>query len=167
MEIRPTTTSDLDEVMEIYRKARLFMRAHDNPTQWLGGKPTREQIEYDIENKQSFVCTHDGKIAGVMCFFVGTDPTYAIIEKGRWLSDDTYAVVHRIASSGEYKGTGTFMMEWAFEQFPNVRIDTHKDNYVMQNMLAKLGYTCCGTIYLDNGDPRLAYQKAKQAQATE
>ena len=51
MEIRLTTNNDLDEVMEIYRKARLFMRAHDNPTQWLGGKPTKEQIEEDIAKK--------------------------------------------------------------------------------------------------------------------
>ena len=161
MEIRLTTREDLDEVMEIYRKARAFMRSHDNPTQWAGGWPVREQIEYDIENNQSFVCTKDGKIAGVMCFFIGNDPTYAVIENGNWLSDDTYAVVHRIASSGEFKGTGTFMMTWAFEQFPNVRIDTHEDNYVMQNMLKKLGYTYCGVIHLENGDPRLAYQKAK------
>ena len=158
MEIRNTTLADLDEVMEIYKKARLFMRAHDNPTQWLGGKPTREQIEADIEKQQSFVCVHDGKIAGVLCFFIGTDPTYKVIDGG-WLNDKAYAVVHRIASSGEFKGAGTFMMKWAFDSFGNVRVDTHEDNYVMQNMLKKLGYSYCGIIYLENGDPRLAYQK--------
>ena len=51
------------------------------------------------------------------------------------------------------------MMQWAFSEYPNVRIDTHEDNYVMQNMLKKLGYTYCGIIHLENGDPRLAYQK--------
>ena len=161
MEIRHTRPEDLDEVMDIYKKARAFMRTHDNPTQWSGGWPTREQIEYDIVHRQGFVCTKDGKIAGAMCFFVGNDPTYTIIEKGKWLSDAPYAVVHRIASSGEFKGTGTFMMNWAFEQFGNVRIDTHEDNYVMQNMLTKLGYSYCGIIHLDNGDPRMAYQKSK------
>lgn len=164
MEIRLTTQNDLAEVMEIYRKARLFMRAHNNPTQWLGGKPTIEQIKEDIENRHSFVCTHQGRIAGVLCFFIGTDPTYVKIEEGNWLSDGSYAVVHRIASSGEFKGTGTFMMEWAFEQFPNVRIDTHEDNYVMQNMLKKLGYSYCGIIHLENGDPRMAYQKTAKIQ---
>ena len=161
MEIRLTTTADLDEVMEIYKKARAFMRSHDNPTQWAGGWPAREQIEYDIAHKQSFVCVHNGKIAGVMCFFIGTDPTYAKIEGGAWLSDTPYAVVHRIASSGEFKGTGTHMMEWAYSQHPNVRVDTHEDNYVMQNMVKKLGYTYCGIIRLENGDPRLAYQKCE------
>ena len=161
MEIRKTTLYDLDEVMTIYKKARQFMRAHDNPTQWLGGKPTREQIEEDIAKGHSYVCLHENRIAGVLCFFIGTDPTYKIIE-GNWLNDAPYSVVHRIASSGEFKGTGTFMMEWAFGNFGNVRIDTHVDNYVMRNMLTKLGYTYCGVIHLENGDPRLAFQKCSQ-----
>ena len=159
MEIRKTTSDDLDKVMIIYKNARQFMREHDNPTQWSGGWPAREQIEKDIEQGTSYVCTHNGKIAGVMCFLIGNDPTYTVIEKGKWLSDDAYAVVHRIASSGEFKGTGSFMMQWAFDNFGNVRVDTHEDNYVMQNMLKKLGYTYCGIIHLENGDPRLAYQK--------
>ena len=161
MEIRKTTLDDLDGVMIIYKKARQFMRAHDNPTQWLGGKPTRDQIEDDIAKGQSYVCINEGRIAGVLCFFIGNDPTYKTIYKGNWLNDSPYAVVHRIASSGEYKGIGSFMMEWAFSQHGNVRLDTHEDNYVMQNMLRKLGYSYCGVIYLDNGDPRLAFQKSR------
>ena len=161
MEIRLTTYDDLDEVMSIYEKARAFMRSHDNPDQWLGGHPARQLIEDDIAKKQSFVCVHQNKLAGVFCYFLGTDPTYAQIENGKWLNDSSYAVVHRIASSGEFKGTGSFMMEWAFAQHGNVRVDTHEDNYVMQNMLKKLGYTYCGIIHLENGDPRLAYQKSQ------
>ncbi len=161
MEIRKTTLEDLGEVMTIYKKARQFMRTHDNPKQWLGGKPTRQQIEEDIAKGQSYVCIHEGKTVGVICFFIGTDPTYKEIFDGNWLNNDSYAVVHRIASSGELKGTGTFMMEWALAKHGNVRIDTHEDNYVMQNMLKKLGYTYCGNIYLENGDPRLAYQKCE------
>ena len=162
MEIRKTTLDDLDGVMTIYKKARQFMRTHDNPTQWLGGKPSREQIEDDIAKGQSYVCVNEGRIAGVLCFFIGNDPTYKTIYDGNWLNDSPYAVVHRIASSGEFKGTGTFMMEWAFSQYGNVRVDTHEDNYVMQNMLRKLGYTYCGVIHLENGDPRLAFQKRSQ-----
>lgn len=162
MEIRNTTLDDLDGVMTIYKKARQFMRAHDNPTQWLGGKPTRQQVEEDIAKGQSYVCVNEGRIAGVLCFFIGNDPTYKTIYDGNWLNDSPYAVVHRIASSGEFKGTGTFMMEWAFSQYGNVRVDTHEDNYVMQNMLRKLGYTYCGVIHLENGDPRLAFQKRSQ-----
>ena len=33
------------------------------------------------------------------------------------------------------------------------------DNYVMQNMLKKCGFIHCGTIYLEDGEPRLAFHK--------
>ena len=48
----------------------------------------------------------------------------------------------------------------AYEQFPNIKIDTHDDNIPMQHLLAKLGFTCCGHTTLQNGDIRLIYQKA-------
>lgn len=40
----------------------------------------------------------------------------------------------------------------------NIRIDTHKDNNVMQQALEKHGFKHCGVIYLLNGEPREAYQ---------
>lgn len=158
-EIRRTVPSDLARVLEIYASARQFMASHGNPNQWMTHKPTQQQIEADIANGNGYVCLCDGEIHGVFCFFIGDDPTYKKII-GEWKNDGVYAVVHRIASSGEVKGVGTYMMNWAFEQYPNVRIDTHEDNYVMQNMLKKLGYEFCGTIFLENGDPRIAFQKS-------
>ena len=41
----------------------------------------------------------------------------------------------------------------------NIRIDTHRDNRIMQHNIEKHGFTYCGIIYLANGDERLAYQK--------
>ena len=41
----------------------------------------------------------------------------------------------------------------------NIRIDTHKDNKIMQGLLARHGFSYCGIIYLKNGSPRLAYQR--------
>lgn len=159
MEIRKTTVDDLERVMEIYALARTFMAETGNPNQWKTHKPQRELIEKDIEIGQSYVCTEDEKIIGVLAFIPGEDPTYKVIYDGKWLNDEPYAVVHRIASSGEAKGTGTFMMKWAESQFPHIRIDTHRDNKVMQNMLSKLGYTYCGIILLEDGDERLAFEK--------
>lgn len=157
-EIRKTAREDLPRVYEIYARARKFMAETGNPYQWKSHKPTREQIEGDIETGNGYVCTVNGKVHGVLCFFIGEDPTYKKII-GEWKKDGEYAVIHRIASSGEVKGVGTYMMEWAFGQFPNIRIDTHEQNRVMQNMLRKLGYEFCGTIFLADGDPRLAFQK--------
>ena len=159
MEIRKTTRGDLERVMEIYALAREFMARTGNPNQWKKHKPQRNHIEKDIEIGQSYVCTERGNIVGVLAFIPGEDPTYKIIYDGKWQNNEPYAVVHRIASSGEVKGTGTFMMKWAESQFPHIRIDTHRDNRVMQNMLSKLGYTYCGIIHLEDGDERLAFEK--------
>ena len=40
----------------------------------------------------------------------------------------------------------------------NLRIDTHNDNLTMQHIVAKAGFSYCGIIRLEDGDPRLAYQ---------
>ena len=43
-----------------------------------------------------------------------------------------------------------------------MRIDTHGDNAVMQNLVRKLGFVHCGTIHVEEDDyPRLAYEKAR------
>ena len=38
-----------------------------------------------------------------------------------------------------------------------IRIDTHHDNCIMKHILTKDGFTECGVIYLECGDPRDAY----------
>ena len=82
------------------------------------------------------------------------------VEDGAWVNDTPYGVVHRIASAGTVKGAGFFCVQWAFRRCGNLRIDTHRDNTVMQNMLRKNGFSYCGIIHLENGDERLAFQKA-------
>jgi len=158
MEIRKTRMEELDKVMDVYAHARKFMAEHNNPNQWKNNKPGREQVEADILAGKHHICEEDGQIAAVFYFAHEVDPTYLNIYDGQWLNDANYAVVHRIAASGLVKGAGSFCMKWACEQSENVRIDTHKDNYVMQNMLKKCGFKHCGTIYLEDGESRLAFQ---------
>ena len=40
------------------------------------------------------------------------------------------------------------------------KIDTHRDNKVMQNLLKKNGFSYCGIICLNDCSERLAYQKS-------
>ncbi|MCR4708773.1 MAG: GNAT family N-acetyltransferase, partial [Clostridiales bacterium] len=66
------------------------------------------------------------------------------------------------ASDGKVKGVGRFCINWAFEQCGHLRIDTHGDNVVMQNMLTGLGFIRCGTIYVvEDNYPRFAYEKVE------
>lgn len=159
MNIRNTCIEEIDKVMEIYARARMFMAEHNNPNQWKNNKPTREQIESDILAGKHYVCVENDEIAAVFYYANEVDPTYVTIYDGAWLNEEAYSVVHRIASAGTVKGAGSFCMEWAASQSKNLKIDTHKDNYVMQNMLKKCGFTHCGTIYLEDGEPRLGFHK--------
>lgn len=166
MRIRQTRPEELDEVMGIYAHAREFMAEHGNPNQWGPTKwPPRDLIERDIACGKSHVCeTEDGRVAAVFYYDFGkdVDPCYLRIDGGSWLSDEPYGVVHRIAAAGIVRGAGTACLEWAFEQSGHVRIDTHEDNVVLQSLLAKLGYSHRGTIYVyEDNDPRLAYEKVR------
>lgn len=148
--------------MPIYDYARIFMQEHGNGNQWINGYPSVELITNEINAGHSFVCEDEqGEIVGTFCYIEGVDPTYLKIYEGEWLNDEPYAVIHRIASGGKRKGISTECLRWAFTQYDNIRIDTHRDNSVMHNLLKKNNFTPCGIIYLLNGAERIAYHWVK------
>ena len=98
-------------------------------------------------------------IVGTFCLVEGDDPTYAVIEDGRWLDDDAYATIHRLASNGVCRGVARAAVEWSVRRCPNLRIDTHADNAPMLAFLRKAGFVRCGTIYCRDGTPRIAFQR--------
>ena len=100
----------------------------------------------------------EGEILGTFCFILGEDPTYQQIYEGAWLNDEPYGVIHRLATNGKQKGVSEACLDWCFERWPNVRVDTHRDNKVMQHILTKYGFQRCGIIYVKNGTERIAYQ---------
>ena len=159
MEIRRATLQDLDRMLEIYDYARAFMRSTGNPTQWSGGYPSRELLLADIEEGVSFVAEEEGVIHGTFMFYNGKDGIYDVIEDGAWLNDEPYAVIHRIAGDGEIKGLLSMAVEYGSQFSDNLRMDTHRDNRVMQHTLEKNGFVRCGIIHLENGDPRIAYHR--------
>lgn len=158
LQIRKAEMGELDAIMEVYAAARQFMREHDNPTQWKGGYPYRDVLQEDIEIGQLYTVTQDDAIVGVFAFIPGTDPTYGYIE-GAWHHDGPYAAIHRVAGNGKAKGVLAACVAFCAQKSPHLRIDTHADNYVMQQALGKLGFSRCGIIYLETGDPRIAFDR--------
>ena len=75
MIVRPAKTEDLDVIMKIYTRAKQYMVATGNGTQWKEGYPSRELIEADMAKNQSFVCEEDGQVHGVFAFILGEDST--------------------------------------------------------------------------------------------
>ncbi len=146
--------------MAIYDHARRFMREHGNETQWIDGYPSRELIAGEIKAGHSFVCEDErGELMGTFCYIEGTDPTYLKIYEGEWLNDEPYAVIHRMASGGKRRGIAAECLEWAFAHHDNIRVDTHRDNIVMRDLLRKHGFKPCGIIYVANGTERIAFHK--------
>ncbi len=163
MEIRHTTEKDFNRIMEIYAYARQYMAETGNPNQWGPTNwPPEDLIHEDIKAGNSYVCIENDRIIGTFYFSHGRniEPTYAVIKDGAWTGSEYYGVVHRIAGDGSVKGTGAFCINWAYEQCGHLRIDTHGDNTVMQNLLLKLGFRKCGIIHVVEDDyPRFAYEK--------
>lgn len=159
MEIRKTKPEELEALLDLYAHARTFMAEHGNPRQWGDTYPEKCLVEADIESGNSYVCEENGHIAATFYFSQEPDPCYNRIDDGQWLNGKPYGVVHRIASDGKTKGAASFCLAWAFEQSGNLKIDTHRDNYVMQNLLKKNGFRYCGMVYMKDGTERMAYQK--------
>lgn len=85
--------------------------------------------------------------------------TYLRIEGGSWLSDAEYGVIHRIAGDGTIHGGLRQAVEYCEQTIHHLRIDTHEDNKVMQHVILKNGFTCCGMIHVADGSPRIAYER--------
>lgn len=160
LKIRRTNIEEIMPAMELYAQARMFMRQTGNASQWINGYPSVEIVKKDIAEGNSYVCIEEnGDPVGIFCFKQGTEPNYVRIEEGEWLNDEPYGVIHRLGASGRRKGIARVCIDWCFQQCRNVRVDTHRDNLIMQRVLEKSGFQKCGIIYVEDGSPRIAYQK--------
>ncbi len=158
MNIRHATCDDLGSIRNIYNIAKQFMRDHGNPTQWDSNYPSDELLLHDMDLNRLYVIETDNCIHAVFVLTAGPDPTYGYIE-GNWLNNLPYYVIHRIASDNTLHRVLEKVLNYSQNMTSSIRIDTHKDNTVMQHLLINNGFTYCGIIYLADGSPRLAYQK--------
>ena len=163
MIFRAAETGDVDIVTQIISEAsaRLGSAGID---QWQRGYPNRASVESDVEKGVGRVlCDGEQIVAYGAVIFTGEE-AYRDLTGGEWLTSGSYAVVHRLCVASDRVGQGwsrRFMMcaeEWARENsLPSIRIDTHPDNKIMQNLIASSGYTYCGDVIIESR--RLAYEK--------
>lgn len=156
-EARPTDVADIMQVMDAAKK---IMRQSGNMHQWGDDYPSEAVITADMERHGGFAIEDSGKVVGYFAFLQSPEPTYDKIYDGEWIDDaQPYHVIHRIASYPDAHGIFSSTMDFCFSYDTNIRIDTHRDNRIMQHNIQKHGFTYCGIIYLLSGDERLAYQK--------
>lgn len=158
--VRLAKEEDIPFIMPVFQEAREKMQASGNRRQWTGGYPSEAKVLEDIRQNGAFVVEEKESIVAYFAFLPSPEPTYGKIVGGKWLDDrSSYHVVHRIAARHGVHGIFSLMLEYAFSLDANIRIDTHRDNVIMQHLLQKHGFSYCGVIYLLSGDERLAYQK--------
>ena len=174
--IRKAALADLDGIMAVIDEARGTIAAL-GIDQWQDGYPQREIIESDIRSGVSFCIenTDTGEILSTFAVFEDGEVLYDRIFDGAWKTGDSlsenkenvcYTAIHRVAISVKARGSGlsgaiiSFVKELATEKKKtSLRIDTHEGNVVMRRMLEKNGFVHCGTILLESGAPRVAYEK--------
>ena len=162
--IRISTETDIPAIMDVLEAAKAIMRASGNVNQWINGYPSEAVVRKDLENGNGYVVEDDGRVVGYFAFIASPEPTYAEIFDGAWLEDELpYHVIHRIGSYPEVHGVFKSIMDWCVSKDRNLRIDTHRDNSIMQHNILKYGYKYCGIIFLESGDERLAYQLLQSA----
>lgn len=150
---------DLPRILEIYAYARNFMRETGNPDQWRNNFPPEALLAEDIKKGNLYVIKEDDAIHAVFFFAIGADPTYAKIEQGEWLSDTEYGTIHRVAGDGTLHGVLGMIVAFCSRKISHLRIDTHEDNKVMQRAISKNGFQKRGIIYIEDGSPRIAYER--------
>lgn len=158
--IRNARPSDMADIMRLMDAAKQIMRQSGNVSQWGEGYPSETVILADMEKEGGFVIEDDGGIVAYFAFLSSPEPTYDIIYEGEWLDDVMpYHVIHRIASYPSDHNIFSDIMDFCFSHERNIRVDTHRDNSIMQHNLLKHGFKYCGIIIIATGAERLAYQK--------
>lgn len=165
MEFRKSTKSDIKEIINIIEEAQNYFK-ENNIDQWQNGYPNEESIMKDIESGESYVLLKNNKIVATAYLSFIEESDYDVIYDGYWISNGDYAVVHRVAVSGNIKGQGIagelfrHLEKICLENNINyIKIDTHRKNQSMQKFLTKNGFEYCGVIYLKDNSERIAFEK--------
>ncbi|MBO6064124.1 MAG: N-acetyltransferase [Bacteroidales bacterium] len=158
MVIRPATPADIPALRPVFEAAKGIMRADGNRDQWSApGFPDDSLLLRDIAREGGFVIEDDALVA-YFALLPSPEPTYDYID-GAWLTDEPYGVIHRMASYPDVHGIFSAVIDFAASRYSHLRIDTHRDNHIMQHLIEKYGFTYCGIIWLEDGTERLAYER--------
>ncbi|NFR90872.1 GNAT family N-acetyltransferase [Clostridium botulinum] len=165
MEFKKSTEEDISNIMRIINEAQIYFR-EQKINQWQNDYPNIDTIKEDIKNDYSYVFLMDKQIVATLALSFDGEKTYDIIYDGKWISNNKYAVIHRMAVNNSHKGNGI-----ASKIFKNtemiclekgvhsIKIDTHVENKAMQNLLKKNNFHYCGIIYLEDNSKRIAFEK--------
>ncbi len=158
MQIRRTREEDIPRLKEIFDGAKKRMAEGGNPNQWVGDYPAVELLRSDMARNASYVVEDGGEIVGTFMFFTGIEPFYEKLISGKWINEDPYGTIHRIASDGKTHGLLKTVVEYCRPICANLRLDTHPDNIPMQRAAESAGFKSCCVIPVESdGSTRIGY----------
>lgn len=165
MEFRKAVKSDIDSIMNIIKQAQDYFKK-EGIDQWQDGYPDVETISNDIAEGNSYVLLKDNNIVVTAAVSFDGESTYDSIYEGEWISNNEYAVIHRIAVDNNYKGLGlSSQIIKSVEELclskdvHSIKVDTEHENISMQKLLKKNKFQYCGIIHLEDGSERVAFEK--------
>ena len=151
MEIILAEKEDINELVNLYHIAVDHMFDENNINQWQHTEDNfiNHITKYINENK-FYKVVKNNEIVGFFAMIYGIDVTYNEI-KGKWINNDPYVTIHKIASKYYQQGIASEMLNYVINDAIKkgiyiVRIDTHKDNISMHKFLQKHGFINCGVI---------------------
>ena len=186
--LRPATMDEIPVIWEIILQAKAQMY-REGKHQWDENYPTVPILENDVRRGWGYVLVPEkstpvqnvyDEAAPFFNDHTGTDngtsrqdiiaygavvfdgePAYSGLQDGKWLSEQPYVVLHRLAVADRWKRQGMavrYMQAVCDLALSRGICDTNYDNFYMQRVFSRLGFTYCGRIRYDAGE-RMAYEK--------
>lgn len=160
---RKATEADIPAATAILKSAVERMLA-EGKRQWTHSYPNKTHVRADVAGGNGYVLQRNNVIVAYGAVVFDGEPAYDNI-RGKWLSDEPYVVVHRMAvlQSSQNRGCGISFLKSVenlalSKGIRSFRIDTNHDNTRMLNLLKKTGFLYCGEISYESG-LRMAFAK--------
>lgn len=161
--LRQASGADIPEIMLILAQGREAQR-RQGFMQWADGYPALESVEADIRLGHGYVFEVEGLVAAYVAIAC-EDSEYERLG-AIWRHEAPYGTLHRMAIADGFRGRGLAATVFGLAEdrlrelgARSVRVDTGKDNAVMQRVLARRQYVCLG-LHTFVWGPRVAFEKA-------
>ena len=146
--IQPAKPSDLDSIMELFRRCTDSMIAA-GIQQWDSNYPVANEVEQDIGAGHVFGLKEGNNCLATITLNERQDEQYHSIE---WhYQSGRVIVIHRLAVHPEAQGRGLgqrlckFAEDWGSENgFEIVRLDAYEHNPIARSLYEKMGYRLAG-----------------------
>lgn len=141
-------------IMPLIRDAQNFLK-QNGVDQWQNGFPSTEDIKNDINHRHSYVIYTEDKLIGFVVYSTDIEEVYNHPIEGSLKLSGPYLTIHRTAVSKDFRGKGISRAMFSFAELlakendcSILRIDTHKDNKVMQHIIEREGFSYCELVQL-------------------